>query len=182
MAAGDVDRYVEGNKTVELTDGNYEAVLALTKNGNKKSWLLSGWDKIETTGEASEVSATSDPTQNSPTFSREALGAVISDANLRKVFGLTKESGEKNVDNGSNIIAKHSRKKDSDYMKAVESGDTKTAEQMVKDAAKAAMPNTKVVDEEGNPKLLYRGSNLRLRTIRRYMVHRYMRLSNFSCF
>ena len=39
---------------------------------------------------------------------------------------------------------------DADYLSAVERGDMATAQQMVMEAAKLAMPNTKVVDKNGN--------------------------------
>lgn len=48
---------------------------------------------------------------------------------------------------------------DAEYMEAVNSGDTKKAEEMVKEAAKAAMPNTKVVDENGEPMVVYHRTN-----------------------
>lgn len=48
---------------------------------------------------------------------------------------------------------------DAEYLDAVERGDTETAQRMVLEAAKLAMPNTKVVDEDGNPKVVYHGSN-----------------------
>ena len=47
---------------------------------------------------------------------------------------------------------------DKTYMDAVEAGDMETAQKMVLEAAKLAMPNTKVVDENGNPKVVYHGS------------------------
>ena len=47
---------------------------------------------------------------------------------------------------------------DADYLSAVERGDMATAQQMVMEAAKLAMPNTKVVDEDGNPKVVYHGT------------------------
>ena len=46
---------------------------------------------------------------------------------------------------------------DADYLAAVERGDMETAQRMVLEAAKLAMPNTKVVDENGNPKVVYHG-------------------------
>jgi hypothetical protein len=46
------------------------------------------------------------------------------------------------------------------YMDAVNRGDMKTAQRMVIEAAKMAMPNTKVVDENGNPLVVYRASSL----------------------
>ena len=48
---------------------------------------------------------------------------------------------------------------DADYLSAVERGDMATAQQMVLEAAKLAMPNTKVVDEDGNPKVVYHQTN-----------------------
>ena len=84
IANGKIDRYVEGNKTVVLTDGEYETVLALTRFGDKETWLFNGWEKDEGTGADGEVSTHSDATQVNPTFSREDLGAVLSDAKLMK--------------------------------------------------------------------------------------------------
>lgn len=78
LCNGKIDRYVQGNKTVILSNGKYECVLALTKSGNKETWLLSGWDKIEKADGNSEVSTQSVPTQGSPTFSRTDLGAALS--------------------------------------------------------------------------------------------------------
>ena len=48
---------------------------------------------------------------------------------------------------------------DADYLSAVERGDMATAQQMVMEAAKLAMPNTKVVDENGTPKVVYHQTN-----------------------
>lgn len=47
---------------------------------------------------------------------------------------------------------------DKEYMDAVNSGDMEKAGQMVRDAFKAAFPNTKVVDENGEPKVMYHAS------------------------
>ena len=47
---------------------------------------------------------------------------------------------------------------DATYLDAVERGDMATAQKMVMEAAKLAMPNTKVVDEDGNPKVVYHGT------------------------
>jgi hypothetical protein len=47
---------------------------------------------------------------------------------------------------------------DEDYRQAVESGDKKKVAKMVRDAVKAAMPNTKAVDRWGKPRLLYHGT------------------------
>ena len=47
---------------------------------------------------------------------------------------------------------------DASYLDAVERGDMETAQRMVVEAAKLAMPNTKVVDVDGNPKVVYHGT------------------------
>lgn len=47
---------------------------------------------------------------------------------------------------------------DAAYAEAVEAGDRKKVVRMVKDAAKASMPNTKAVDRWGKPRLLYHGT------------------------
>ncbi|MBO7167453.1 MAG: hypothetical protein J6V61_01725, partial [Bacteroidaceae bacterium] len=49
-------------------------------------------------------------------------------------------------------------KKDAAYMEAVKNGDMETAQKMVDEAAKKAMPNTKVVDESGNPLVVFHGT------------------------
>ena len=48
--------------------------------------------------------------------------------------------------------------KDSDYLKAVENGDVKTAQKMVEEAAENAFSNSKVRDENGKLKLVYHGT------------------------
>lgn len=50
------------------------------------------------------------------------------------------------------------RELDAPYLDAVERGDMETAQRMVLEAAKRAIPNTKVVDENGNPKVVYHGT------------------------
>ena len=52
---------------------------------------------------------------------------------------------------------------DADYLSAVERGDMATAQQMVMEAAKLAMPNTKVVDENGNALVGYYGDRMKAR-------------------
>ena len=48
--------------------------------------------------------------------------------------------------------------RDKEYLDSVERGDTKKAEKMVKAAAKDAMPDTKVVDKDGEPKVVLHGT------------------------
>lgn len=53
---------------------------------------------------------------------------------------------------------------DKAYMDAVEAGDMKTAQRMVLEAAKLAMPNTKVMDKKGNPTVVYHGTKGKFNT------------------
>ena len=57
-----------------------------------------------------------------------------------------------------NVSFRITPEQDKAYMDAVNAGDMETAQKMVIEAAKLAMPNTKVVDENGNPKVVYHGS------------------------
>ena len=78
---GKVLRYVPNKKTVVLSKGDYEAVLSLDENGNKKTWLLSGWNtKEKSSGVSREVGTQSTSTQIKPTFSRQDLGAELNNS------------------------------------------------------------------------------------------------------
>ena len=48
---------------------------------------------------------------------------------------------------------------DAAYMEAVEKGDMETAAKMVREAAAKAMPDTKMVGEDGSPRMLYKGKS-----------------------
>lgn len=84
IAHGKIERYVAGNKTIVLSNGEYECVLALTKNGEKSTWLLSGWRRKENADENGEVSTQPEPTQTNPTFSRTDLGAAFTEAKIQE--------------------------------------------------------------------------------------------------
>ena len=77
---------------------------------------FNGWKKDEKTGADGEVSTHSDATQANPTFSREDLGAVLSDAKLRKDSESSKDSGE-------NFI-KPQKVSDKDELSQLENGPT----------------------------------------------------------
>ncbi|MCL2109830.1 MAG: hypothetical protein FWH20_10855 [Oscillospiraceae bacterium] len=41
---GKINKFVQGKKTVHIVHEGYEAVLSLDMYGEKKTWLLTGWD------------------------------------------------------------------------------------------------------------------------------------------
>ncbi|MBR2368274.1 MAG: hypothetical protein IKA81_06680 [Alistipes sp.] len=57
------------------------------------------------------------------------------------------------------------RELDAPYLDAVERGDMETAQRMVLEAAKLAMPDTWVADENGNPRVMYHGDRKKARYI-----------------
>jgi hypothetical protein len=66
------------------------------------------------------------------------------------------ESGEVASEEGPSFRV--TSEMDEAYLRAVEAGDMETAQRMVIEAAKLAMPNTKVVDENGEPMVMYHGT------------------------
>lgn len=58
----------------------------------------------------------------------------------------------------SEVRMRITAEQDKAYMDAVNAGDMETAQRMVIEAARLAMPNTKIVDENGNPIVMYHGS------------------------
>ncbi|MDR1190693.1 MAG: hypothetical protein LBK60_03380, partial [Verrucomicrobiales bacterium] len=78
VALGEVERHGDTKKTVNLALGDYRAVLSLDEHGKQKTWLLTGWEegRPDATG---EVSAQTEATQPTPTFSRDRLGAGLND-------------------------------------------------------------------------------------------------------
>ena len=55
-------------------------------------------------------------------------------------------------------LDRNDRERNAEYMEAVNSGDMEKAQRMVNEAAKRSMPDTKVVDENGNPLVVYHGT------------------------
>ena len=161
LATGDIDRYVDGNKTIVISNGKYEATLALTKYGDNKTWLLSGWDKIENTDGSGKVSASTTPTQGNPTFSRESLGAVISDANLRKLFLLA--NGNENNLNKNKNSANQTSQNEGGIRESIDVNPEQTKTDNFKkwfgDWEKVPENASKVVDEDGKPLVVYHHTN-----------------------
>lgn len=70
-------------------------------------------------------------------------------------------SGERKSIRSKKIVTPE---EDAAYMEAVEKGDMKTAAKMVREVAGRAFPNTKIVDEDGKPKVVYHNSDIKITT------------------
>ena len=79
---GKVVRHSEGNKTVVLSKGDYDAVLSLDENGKKKTWLLTGFDTKISPDAERQVRANLKATQQEPILSRQMLGAELDNFNI----------------------------------------------------------------------------------------------------
>jgi hypothetical protein len=109
-------RFVESNQTVVLKKGNYEAVLSLNEHGEKKTWLLTGFDvtkpkesnKKPPVGD-SKFSPRHAPTQSGPMFSRPELGA---DGSLRDIISKLCGSSMKKTSDTLTFDATTLRRKD----------------------------------------------------------------------
>lgn len=88
VALGDVERHSSVKKTINLAYWPGRAVLSLDEHGQRKTWLLTGWEEGKPDA-AGEVRTRSGAMQNAPTFSRDELGAGLEalrpDENISKV-------------------------------------------------------------------------------------------------
>lgn len=135
----------EKGKVREYIDGAYEVARYVNVQGN----ILDGADK--------ELSATR---------GNDRLGGELS-RHGRYYYTPELYSKVKRADRG-NESAKVNyslRELDAPYLDAVERGDMETAQRMVLEAAKLAMPDTWVVDENGNPRVMYHGDRKKARYI-----------------
>lgn len=105
---GKIERFSEIKQTITLRNGNYEALLSLNRHGEKKTWLLTGWDirtdpkeekreylkkKGLASDEQGKVCAIHLPTQTKPIFSRPCLGA---DQDLKEIINELKKKSSMN--------------------------------------------------------------------------------------
>lgn len=81
LVDGEITQTVPKRK-VFIEHNGYRAVLSLDMFGNAKTWLLTGYKIKETSVENSEVCTHSAPMQFKPTFSRQELGADVSNKNI----------------------------------------------------------------------------------------------------
>ncbi|MDE5681023.1 MAG: hypothetical protein K2I05_01565, partial [Mailhella sp.] len=108
VVEGKIIRRVEGNNSIVLQKDNVQAILALERFRQKKTWLLTGWDittdpkkekqeYLKKKGLASDewgkVGAIHPPTQTEPIRSRHCLGA---DEDLEKIINQLKKMSSMN--------------------------------------------------------------------------------------
>ena len=77
---GEVIKFVKGKKTVHILKNGIEAVLSLDEHGNKKTWLLTGWDNKISPEEERQFRTNLNSAQNTPTFSRRDLVAGLNNS------------------------------------------------------------------------------------------------------
>lgn len=87
----------------------------------------------------------------------EKLAQIIRDIGEFIATGEYHDTAGAMAYNFSGDVAYQAKARDVLYLDAVERGDMDTAQRMVREAAAKAMPNTKVVDEDGLPLVVYRG-------------------------
>ncbi len=83
IVTGKVVKTVDVKKTIHIEKDGYEAVLSEDKFGNEVIWLLTGW-KINKPDDSEEFCTTTTSTHFTPTFSRDEVGASLSDVKIRK--------------------------------------------------------------------------------------------------
>ncbi len=108
VVEGKIERRTEGNNSIVLQKDNIQAVLRLEKNGEKKTWLLTGWDittdpkkekqeylkkKGLASDERGKVCTIHSPTQTEPILCRHCLGA---DEDLEKIINQLKKMSSMN--------------------------------------------------------------------------------------
>lgn len=95
-------------------------------------------------------------------------GRVNADGERHRVYIAFEPEQIKNVDNIAptdhpdirySVSKEEKAKMDSDYFAAIESGDEEIQRHLVREFAKASMPDSKLVDEEGNLREVYHGTN-----------------------
>ncbi len=83
IVTGKVVKTVDVKKTIHIEKDGYEAVLSEDKFGNEEIWLLTGW-KINKPDDSEEFCTTNTSTHFTPTFSRDEVGAGLSNVKIRK--------------------------------------------------------------------------------------------------
>ena len=124
--------------------GLYPRLIEANKTKNKPS-VKEKWSE--------DGSTSISPVENQQPADTENISALGHSSEIKDNTNNSnsQENSEKTSDKNSPARTPLSAEEDSAYMDAVERGDEKKAGDMVKEAVRLAMPDTKVVDEDGNP-------------------------------
>lgn len=123
---------------------------------NKRGKLVSFFDGSKTIKDRKSLAEVEVPAEFQEIVSRDPKSFMADAEQLIIDAGLADAYKESQNDVSFRITPEQ----DKAYMDAVEAGDMETAQRMVIEAARLAMPNTKVVDENGEPKVVYHGSGM----------------------
>ena len=178
QASGDTS-YLNGGRTVDhrdIEDLNFERDLNTPsgRNTNMSDFISRGAIRIHMPGMIN-LAMKPTPQQESVLerlinadnhFVRVEFGdgynsetyADYDDAKPARVLNEIKRYFDEGVLPAGNVRFRVTPEQDKEYMDAVEAGDMEKAQQMVRDAAALAMPNTKVVDKDGKPMVVYHGT------------------------
>ena len=153
---------------MEVENGNYGFLNKLshfkakdlTRNVDKIAEYLKGkeHEREETKLRSSRLDGGTGRTLDETT-STSSRGKGTPDTRRGEILGGSPGTRQRNEGEERNVISfSLSPEVPKAYDEAVEKGDEDTAAKMVRAAAKIAMPDTKVVDEKGDPMVVYHGT------------------------
>lgn len=134
-------------------DGSY--LYRTNANPATDPWIITGAMRVKSILTPSQVDDLVRKAGREPQKRQEG---AITDEQIKNLNDqLFVENPEPDGPNGGTRFS-ITAKQDKEYMDAVNSGDMEKAGQMVREAFKAAFPNTKVVDENGEPLMVFHGT------------------------
>ena len=140
----DVVRFYRGSFNALINDRGYTASALIAEHSDGRLTMYDIVDMVPATIKKQTDSGGSD----APT------GTSGGPNGRRAKLSLSKTS----ISESGDSVNRRMSISDDDYLQAVNSGDTDTAQQMVNEAAEAAMPNSQVRDGNGNLIQLYHGT------------------------
>ena len=142
-----------------------KAIEEIQKSRSGRRWYQKFWNVVRDAwkGLLSSVRINSVHLEGTEDMSPKEFSEYIVKQMLeRKTLGnISKEGGGEEGAERKSIWSKPlvTPEEDAAYMEAVEKGDMETASKMVREAAAKAMPDTKMVGEDGSPRMLYKGKS-----------------------
>lgn len=134
----------------------YYTVQAVPNTKRKTLYIVSAFIANEKQKETQQsVGAKGSSEDGTKGFRETAKTATagISKSSITRAETESQERFEKNTKQKFSTV-----EMDEEYQQAVDAGDTEAAQRMVDQAARKAMPDTKIVDAAGNPMVVYHGT------------------------